>query len=73
MNTGEARELGQRVVSLIEAGRVAQAYVLLSPVVAARTPFPLLGIVGEVTGTGPLEKVNALLDYIAAEEVWAVG
>ena len=66
MNTREARELGGRVAALVEAGRVAQAYVLLAPILAQRTPFPVLGLVGEAVGAGPLDAVNAFLGYVAA-------
>jgi len=66
MNTREARELGGRVAAVVEAGRVAQAYVLLAPILAQRTPFPLLGLVGEAIGAGPLDAVNSFLNHVAA-------
>jgi len=62
---------------------MTQAYALLSPVLAERTPFPLLGRIGEAVGAGPLEaaspeqgrRVNAFLERIAAAKTeggWVV-
>jgi 3-methyladenine DNA glycosylase AlkD len=75
MNTREATELGKRVTTLVQAGRVRQAYSLLAPVLAERTPFPSLGRIGAAVGTCPLEPVNAFLEQIAAEKTeggWVV-
>jgi len=52
-----------------------QAYTLLAPVLAERTPFRFLGRIGEVVGAGPLEAVNTYLEHIAAEKTeggWVV-
>jgi len=54
---------------------VRQAYSLLAPVLAERTPFPILGRIGEVIGAGPLEAVPPFLEQIAAEKTeggWVV-
>jgi len=51
----EARELGQRIAALVQAGEIVQAYDLLVPVLAERTPFPILGRMGEAVGVGLLE------------------
>ena len=75
MNTKEARELGQRIAALVQAGQVAQGYGLLAPVLAERTPFRLLDRIGEMVGAGPLEAVNAFLERIAADKTeggWVV-
>ncbi|UCC64413.1 MAG: DNA alkylation repair protein [Anaerolineae bacterium] len=78
MKVQEARELGQRIAALVQAGQVAEAYTLLSPVLAERTPFRLLGVIGQTVGAGPLEaarKVDAFLEQIAAaraEGGWVV-
>jgi 3-methyladenine DNA glycosylase AlkD len=75
MKTQEARELGERVAALVQTGQMTQAYALLSPVLAERTPFPLLGRIGEAIGAGPLEGVNAFLERIAAAKTeggWVV-
>jgi len=50
----EHRELGQRIGALVQAGQMAEAYALLAPVLAQRTPFLKLGLIGEAIGAGPL-------------------
>ena len=75
MKTREAKDLGERVAALVQTGRPDEAYALLTPVLAERTPFPLLGRIGEAVGAGPLESVNSFLERIAAagtEGGWVV-
>jgi 3-methyladenine DNA glycosylase AlkD len=83
MKTKEARELGKRIAGLVQAGQVEQAYALLSPVLAKRTPFAMLRRIGEPVGAGPLEeaspeydrRANAFLNRIAADKTeggWVV-
>jgi 3-methyladenine DNA glycosylase AlkD len=75
MNAREATELGQRIAALVETGNPEGAYGLLAPVLAERTPFRLLGRIGEPIGVGPLEAVNPFLEHIAAERTeggWVV-
>jgi len=75
MRVGEARELGERVAALVQAGQMTQAYALLAPVLAARTPFPVLGRIGEAIGAGPLEPANTFLEHVAAAKTeggWVV-
>lgn len=75
MNTREAKELGQRIAALIETAQKGQAYALLSPVLAERTPFDQLRRIGEAVGAGPLGAVNDFLDRIAADKTeggWVV-
>jgi 3-methyladenine DNA glycosylase AlkD len=75
MKTAEARELGQSVAERVHDGEIEQSYALLAPVLAQRTPFRLLGIIGEAVGHGPMNEVNAFLDRIAAEKAeggWVV-
>lgn len=67
MKTGEARELGRQIAAQVAEGRTEAGYGLLAPVLAQRTPFRLLGIVGAAVGAGPLAPVNAFLERIAAE------
>jgi hypothetical protein len=75
VNTKEARALGRRIAARVQAGDTEQAYALLAPVLARRTPFPKLGLIGEAIGAGPLEtacpewnrRANTFLDRIAAE------
>jgi hypothetical protein len=84
VKTREARELGERIAGLVQAGQLAQAYALLAPVLAERTPFRLLDRIGEAVGARPLEEacpelalsavkgqgegVNAFLECIAADK-----
>jgi hypothetical protein len=75
MKAREAATLGQQIAQVVQRDRVSEAYELLSPVLAQRTPFRLLGRIGEAIGAGPLESVNAFLDRIAAgrsEGGWVV-
>jgi len=71
----EAIELGERIATRVQGGRPDEARALLAPVLAKRTRFPVLGLIGEAFGTGPLPTVNAFLDRIAAartEGGWVV-
>lgn len=75
MKTQEARELSRRIAALVQTGQPDEAYTLLSPVLAERTPFPLLGRIGEAVGVGPLETANAFLEHVAADRTeggWVV-
>jgi hypothetical protein len=75
MKTKQARELGARIAALAREGQITQAYALLSPVLAERTPFARLRHIGAPVGAGPLEAVNAFLERIAADETeggWVV-
>ena len=83
MKTKEAREMGKRIAVVVQAGQIAQAYALLSPVLAERTPFAMLRRIGEPVGAGPLEeacpeydrRANAFLERIAADKTeggWVV-
>ena len=83
MKAQEAKELGKRIAALVQGGQIAQAYTLLAPVLAERTPFRLLDRIGEAVGAGPLEeacpeyerRVNAFLERIAADRTeggWVV-
>jgi 3-methyladenine DNA glycosylase AlkD len=67
MRSKEAIELGQHVASLVMKGEKAEALDLLSPVLAARTPFPTLEQVASVVGAGPLPRVNNFLKRVAVD------
>ena len=69
------RELGQRIAALVQAGQTAEAYALLAPALAQRTPFPQLGLIGEAVSAGPLREVNAFLERVASHKTeggWVV-
>ncbi len=66
MKTQEARELGERIAVLVRARQPLKAYALLAPILAARTPFPILERIGEAVGAGSPKAVNAFLEHIAS-------
>jgi 3-methyladenine DNA glycosylase AlkD len=75
MKTQEARELGERIAALVREGQIAQAYEILSPVLARRTPFAMLRRIGAPVGAGPLEPINAFLEHVAVHRTeggWVV-
>jgi len=75
MKTQEARSLGKQIAARVRSEQLEEAYALLSPVLAERTPFRLLGLIGEAVGREPLEPVNGFLDHIAVEKTeggWVV-
>jgi len=75
MNAPEADQVGSRVARLVQGGQLDQAYALLAPILAARTPFRLLDRIGAAVGAGPLETANAFLERIASgrtEGGWVV-
>lgn len=67
MNAKQADVLGVQVAALAQAGRPDQAYALLSPVLAERTPFRLLDRIGQAVGAGRLPQAKVLLERIAAD------
>jgi 3-methyladenine DNA glycosylase AlkD len=75
MKTQEAKELGERIASLVQARQPLKAYALLVPILAQRTPFPLLERIGEAVGAGSPKSVNIFLEHIAAAKTeggWVV-
>ncbi|UCC89395.1 MAG: DNA alkylation repair protein [Anaerolineales bacterium] len=67
MKTREARELGGRLTALVQAGKTAQAYSLLAPLLGQRTPFAMLRCIGEPIGASPMQPVNDFLALIAID------
>jgi 3-methyladenine DNA glycosylase AlkD len=75
MKAKEARALGKRVATVVQAGEPEEAYDLLAPVLAERTPFPMLDRIGEAVGAGPLEAVDPFLECVAYDRTmggWVV-
>jgi 3-methyladenine DNA glycosylase AlkD len=75
VKTQEARDLGERIATLVGDGQVVDAYDLLSPVLAERTPFDMLRRIGEPVGAGPQKGIDAFLDLIATDRTeggWVV-
>ncbi|MGD2146525.1 MAG: DNA alkylation repair protein [Anaerolineae bacterium] len=67
MNSNEARDLSRRITAHLRAGKTEEAHALLAPVLVERTPFRLLGLIGEAVGAGPLAPINAFLGRIASD------
>ena len=75
MKAKEARELGGQIATLVQTRETEDAYALLAPVLAERTPFRLLDLIGEAVGAEPMETVNIFLDCIAVDKTeggWVV-
>jgi 3-methyladenine DNA glycosylase AlkD len=75
LKTQEARELGQRIAECVRDGRSVEAYELLSPILAERTPFDILRRIAEPIGPSPWERVDAFLNLIATDKTeggWVV-
>jgi hypothetical protein len=75
MKTDQARELGRNLVALVERQQIKKAYALLAPILAEKTSFRLLDVIGEQVGAASLETVNPFLDHIAAQNTmggWVV-
>jgi hypothetical protein len=75
MKARQARDLGKEIATCVDAGAIERAYALLAPVLAERTPFAKLDLIGEAVGTRPPEPVNAFLEQIAAHKTeggWVV-
>jgi 3-methyladenine DNA glycosylase AlkD len=75
LQTQEAVELGERIAALVAYGQITKAHTLVAPVLAQRTPFRLLGRIGEAVGACPLDEANRFLERVAhdrAEGGWVV-
>jgi 3-methyladenine DNA glycosylase AlkD len=75
MKAKEARHLGKRIATRVNAGELQSAYALLAPVLAERTPFAKLDLIGATLGAGSLEPVNTFLEHIGAHRTeggWVV-
>jgi 3-methyladenine DNA glycosylase AlkD len=66
MKTREARELGHEIAGLVAAGDLGEAHDRLAPLLARRTPFASLDLIGAAVGAAPSAPVNRFLDQIAA-------
>jgi len=68
MRQKEATRLAERLETLVEEGDVSRARTLLEPVLAEKTPFPVLDRIGELLGGGSLQRVNEFLRVLADDE-----
>lgn len=75
MKTQEYREFGAEITRLVQAGNICQAYDRLLPILNARTPFRLSGLIGAAIGQGEIKQVNPFLERIAQDKTeggWVV-
>lgn len=75
MKTQAARDLGEKIAALVSNNQIASAYVLLAPILAECTPFPVLESIGKPVGVCSCVKVKPFLDRIAAAKTeggWVV-
>ena len=75
MNSHEARELGDRLASLVNLQNYEKACDLLFPLLAERTPFRFLDMIGTHVGGETPEVVDQFLDQVAAQRTmggWVV-
>jgi hypothetical protein len=68
MTTGETRALALRMSSVLETGQVEEAYAILAPILAQRTPFRLLDIIGRAVNWCLFTVADKFLDRIATEK-----
>ncbi len=75
MRVSQARETGKRIQTAIHDGNLDQAYQILQPILAQRTPFRLLDLIAKPIGSEPLPHLSSFLKCIASnrtEGVWVV-
>ena len=71
----DADELGEQLAVLLRMKHAAEAYTLLAPVLAQRTPFALLDRIGSAVGAASLSNARPFLEEIAdrkTEGGWVV-
>ncbi len=75
MNNQDAKDLGEQIALLLEAGEISPAVNLLSPVLATRTPFRFLTLIGQGAGAVRIEAADPFCKQIAqsrTEGGWVV-
>jgi hypothetical protein len=75
MKAREADLLGAEVAELVQAGRPGDAYGLLAPVLAERTPFRLLDRIGRAVGASSLAATHLFLERVTSQRTeggWVV-
>jgi 3-methyladenine DNA glycosylase AlkD len=75
MKAKEAHQLGEEIAALVRDGQIETGYARLAPVLAKRTPFPMLERIGAPTGKLSLEIGRAFATRIAADKTeggWVV-
>jgi hypothetical protein len=75
MKTQEARDIGDKLESLIGCGEYSKADDLLLPFLQKKTSFAMLDVIGVRLGNGPVEPVNIYLETLAQRKMmggWVV-
>jgi 3-methyladenine DNA glycosylase AlkD len=67
MNTKEARDTGIQLAGFIHNRQIQKAINILSPVLAEKTPFRLLDVIGACIGGESSEALDPYLERIAAD------
>ena len=75
LKPSDADQLGAQLSALVASGRVEEARQFLAPVLAQRTPFPILERIGRALGATDAVAIGVLLDRIADDRTeggWVV-
>ena len=75
MNMQEAVQLAEQISGYVQASENGNAYALLAPILAERTPFQYSDRIGGTIGNGQIQLVNTFLAEIArykTEGGWVV-
>lgn len=75
MKPSEAHELGSSIRGYLQRGEPERGLGLLLPVLQERTPFPILGTIGQEIAASEYGCTNTLLELLAdthAEGAWVV-
>ena len=68
MRAKEARKLGEHLADIIDDGNIEEAYDKLEPIVAKKTPFRILDLVGKAVGAGKKDSVDTFISHIASHK-----
>jgi 3-methyladenine DNA glycosylase AlkD len=75
MKAHEARDLGNCISTLLQSEQIEEAYTLLAPVLARRTPFAMLRRIGAEASRDQPQSLNNFLERIATDKTeggWVV-
>jgi len=75
VNMKKATQLAEEISSLVQAEQIENAYALLAPILAARTPFQYSDRIGKIIGKGEIDLAIPFLSEIAKHKIeggWVV-
>ncbi|OQY33899.1 MAG: hypothetical protein B6I38_03025 [Anaerolineaceae bacterium 4572_5.1] len=75
MKTKESRQFGAHVAKYLAKENFDAAYALLAPILAERTPFRSLDLIGKEIGAAQMDSVDTFLNHIALHKTmggWVV-